>query len=171
MPQRSVTSRARQRLIQMDTQARAELSAVCDVTGESLVSKHDEAVSDWEGKPKFSYIKIIRPDFIGVNVIVYGRHAQKFKWVNEGTKGPYPIPKFEGGKLLRFRRGNQPHTLPVAKHHQGSGMARGGFVSKKRVMHPGITARRFTEVYEAQERPLFRKDVEAALKRGVRKAK
>lgn len=168
MPVRNVTSKARQRLIAMDKGLQQDLVKSCERSGVRLKAAHEEVVSDWDGKPKFVFVTRIKPTRIRVSIRVLGRNAQKWHWVNEGTKGPYPIPKFPTGKLLRFQTGYQPHTKAIAKHHQGSGEATGGWVSAGQVMHPGIEAREFTKTIDKEETPLARRDIENTTRRKAR---
>ncbi len=171
MPTRFVTSKARQRLIATDKYVQEELAKEAVASGVRLKAAHDEVVSDWDGKPIFTYVISIQPDRIRVSTRVSGTNKQKWHWVNKGTKGPYLIPTFPRPMPLRFQTGYQAHTQPIAKHHQGSGEATGGWVSTYQVTHPGIKARDFTVTIDREERPIFRRNVENAIRRAIRKAK
>jgi hypothetical protein len=171
MPSRLVTSGARRKILEIASEARLEVIKEAEKSGVRLVAAHDEAVGDWDGKPKFTYVISIRPNRIRVSIRVTGRHAQKWHWVNKGTKGPYPIPSFPTGKRLVFQAGYSAHTQPIAKHHQGSGEASGPWVSTFQVFHPGIAARDFTKTIDKEETPKFRLGIGAGFRRAIRKKK
>jgi hypothetical protein len=70
-----------------------------------------------------------------------------YLWVNDGTKGPYPIPKTgvqPPRRPLRFKTGYVPKTTPGSPFSSGPGVAVGPWRSAKQVMHPGIEPRDFT---------------------------
>ncbi len=80
-------------------------------------------------------------------VIEIKTESTPFVWVEGGTEGPYPIPKMgpHPRGLGPFQVGFVPKTRPgILASQQGSRF--GPFIFPKRVMHPGIEARRFTEV-------------------------
>lgn len=87
--------------------------------------------------------------------IDYKTSDTPFLWVNDGTKGPYPIPKSGphpkglGPFQVEYIPKTQPKTL-----QSGPGGRFGPFISPKRVMHPGIEAREFTTIsaLRAEER-------------------
>jgi hypothetical protein len=107
-----------------------------------------EPVTDgWEGeKPEWSVqvywanqyqlgfrIVPLRPDDKG---------SKKFLWLDEGTKGPYPI-RAKNAKTLAFpsiyNAGSTPGSLTTFR-----GVSSGPTVFVPMVMHPGIKPRNFT---------------------------
>lgn len=81
-----------------------------------------------------------------------------FCYVNEGTEGPYPIPKAgpKPGGLGPFQIGYVPRTTPGSLR-SGSSRRFGPWVRPKRVMHPGIEARDFTGIAMKQVEEKFLK--------------
>jgi len=84
------------------------------------------------------------------------------------TKGPYPIPKIiVPGKFLRFRTGYSARTAPIAKFNVGTGMANGGWVTKKQVMHPGIKKRKFMETFLEDMTPPLERRVQTRITNAI----
>lgn len=126
----------------------------------------DAAVSQWSNKPSFEVEVNSYPDLIEATVKPAGKHKKIFGYVDMGTRGPYPIPKFViPGKLLKFRTGYNARTAPVARAAAGSGMATGGWVSKAQVMHPGIKAREFSQHFLDNLRPSLQDRVNTAIEK------
>ena len=169
MPSRIVISNARQKLLALDRDARKELIEVINETGENLVNRNRGVVQAWNHKPKFTYVVTLARDYLEVIVVPTGRFARIWKFVDQGTKGPYFIPKFPLPYPLRFRLGYIARTQPIAKANAGSGVRVGRFVSKIQVVHPGIEGRHFSREYDEEEKALFRRNVENAFRRLIRK--
>lgn len=174
MPSRAFRS-ARQHLIRTDTNVRRAVRQAVFEAADELNDKAETAVSDWKHKPRFQVQRVITPSMISVTISPAGRNATIFNYVDQGTKGPYRIPKFirpetQTAKpvLLKFRTGYNARTAPVAKHHQGSGRASGAWVSKRQVTHPGIRARKFLTTFEEELRPSLNRRVDNGIRRAVR---
>lgn len=174
MPSRAFRS-ARQNLIRLDTQVRRAVRQAVFDTGDELEDLAVGAVSDWDHKPRFRLTRIARPELVSVTIEPTGDNARIFNYVDQGTDGPYPIPKFirpatqtSAGSMLTFRTGYNARTAPVAKHHQGSGRATGPFVSKPQVMHPGIEAREFIKTFNEDLKPTLDRRVDNAIRRATR---
>ena len=150
-------------------------------TGPMLKDYHDRVVSPWRGeKPVFVIekadsgkllIRRIRP--------TGGKGLDKWMYLTQGTGlyGPkhraYPIyPK--RAKVLRFRTGYSPRTLPGAGgQYKGPGQATGATVfahkvDKPGVTHPGIKKRRLPQAIARWAKPFFVKQMKAAVKRGAK---
>ena len=144
--------------------------------GKDVKREFDGVVSDWTAKnrPKFVVETRTKSDEITVIVRPFKRRkaSRIFKWVDEGTR-PHVIRPKPGNKTGRlfFRTGYQPKTLPVAKAHAGPGIATGPLVIAKSVRHPGTKPRLFTQTIMKKSRPVFRRRMENAFKRAVRKLK
>ena len=128
----------------------------------------------WKHKPKF------RVDFkYGNEPVREGGGAafavmtddEIFHYVDQGTKGPYPIPRVaRPGKRLAFRTKYRAKTRRRVLG-SGAGGSSGDLVRPTQVMHPGIKARQFTqEIQKRRRAPFFRAMKEAHLK-GLRLAK
>lgn len=172
---RQVRSSLRQKIIDTDREVRSELKKLGDEFGELAVAQHQGAVRNWQGKPKFAFRSLIDKRGLIVNVVVMGRFAQRWHWIDKGTglhgprKQAYEIrPKRRGG-VLRFQTGYQPKTLPIGRANLVRGRPTGPWRSAKVVIHPGIRARKFTETFRDELRPEFRRLAENSLRRAARR--
>lgn len=174
MPSRAFRN-ARQLLMRQDTQIRrAVRNAVFDAA-DDMIGEVETVVSDWDHKPRFRKRVQVSPAYVSVEVTPTGRNKQIFEWVDQGTDGPYHIPKFirpetQSAKpvLLKFRAGYNARTAPTAKHHQGSGSASGPWRSAHQVTHPGIEARLFLETLSLEQKPSLDRRIENAIRRALR---
>lgn len=131
------------------------------------------AVSDWKGKPRFQIKVTNRNNRLSLFVEPTGEFAQRWRWVDEGTEGPYKIrakPSNPSGKL-KFRAGYSPRTRPVAQANVGTGRATGDWVQTQEVTHPGIEAREFTRAYANRIKPEFARRINNAIRRGIRRVR
>lgn len=173
MPSRTFRS-ARRILIETDVKVRRAVRQAVFDTAAELEDKAQTAVSDWKHKPRFQLNRIITPSMISITITPSGRHAVIFTYVDQGTAGPYRIPKFvrpvtqtQGKQLLKFRAGYSARSAPIAKHHQGSGQATGRWVTKQQVTHPGIKARRFLTTFSEELKPSLDRRVNNAIRRAT----
>lgn len=176
MPSRRIRSTVRQTLIKEDLATRRAVRQTLFDTGDELQDKVEGATSDWSKKPRFKKEVRVSETLLSVTITPTGRHAEIFGYVDQGTEGPYPIPKFPRvdpatGKPMRltFRTGYSARTAPKAKHHQGSGRANGPFVAPVQVFHPGIEAREFLVTFEEELRPTLNRRVDNAIRAGLRR--
>lgn len=178
MPSRRIRSTVRQTLIREDLAVRRAVRETLFDTADELQNKVETAVSDWDHKPRFQRRVQMSETLLSVSVIPTGQHVEIFGYVDQGTEGPYPIPKFprvnpETGKPARltFRTGYRARTAAPAKHHQGSGTASGPFVAPVQVQHPGIEGREFLKTYNEQLRPSLNRRVDNAIRAGLRRVR
>lgn len=163
-----VVGNARKAILTQDRRVRQELAVGLENTGIELEYQQNQAVRRWVHKPKFRRVLTVARLFMVVRVPASGRNAQQWRWVNYGTRGPYPItPRF--ALFLRFRTGYQPKTAPVAKVNAAGGQASGPWVTTQFVWHPGVEARKFTQKFAEDIRPIFRTEVEQAIRRALRR--
>lgn len=138
-------------------------------------------VSRWKNRPSFE-IKFIRTKAAyGVWVRAKGKNAKIWNWVNRGTglygprKRKYKIkPKKRAtGRrkrtTLAFQTGYKPKTSPGG-HYKGPGKATGPWVFPGEVMHPGIKPRKLEQHVARWYRKRFRRHMENAIRRGLRRA-
>lgn len=130
-------------------------------TNSKTAVKFNSTVATWEDQPTFN--KTIRGK-TPLSKKIVGKTStkhQKYDWVNNGTKGPYPIPK-AGPGVLAFSEGFTPKTRPgiIAS---GPGLRFGDTLIRSRVMHPGITARKFDEEIKKQIEPVFESNMTTAM--------
>ena len=91
----------------------------------------------WTHKPTF--IKAVASSAAGISWIV-ATDNQIYIWLNDGTKGPYPIPKGRSGHLT-FPSGYKAKTTPGTLFSQSGGSYGSTVHIFGQVMHPGIKAR------------------------------
>lgn len=171
MPSRTFRSPLRQIVNQQDQQARAEMQAEMLVIGNEWRTYNLRAVSDWKGKPRFQVRLTNRNNTLSVFVEPTGEFAQRWRWVDEGTEGPYKIRAKNPSGKLKFRAGYNPRTQPVAQAGVGDGRATGSWVQVQEVTHPGIEAREFTRDAENRFKPDFARRINNAIRRGIRRAR
>lgn len=114
-------------------------------TGHAVVlPRMDSATHGWVNPTDWKEIGPRTKD--GNREWIYQTLSTPFIWVDEGTEGPYPIPKQPKppGQALKFRTDYRPRTTPGAPFSGGPGVAVGPWRSAEQVMHPGIEERNFT---------------------------
>lgn len=177
MQVREIRSQARQDLGRRLRNVPGELRRELEEHAGAVKAEFEDVVSDWsrQNRPQFTQKVTVTARRITVEVRPYkGRKASTiFGYVDEGTKGPYKIPKApktvdSKPPLLVFRTGYQPLTVPVAQAHVGTGTATGPWRRARQVTHPGIKARRFSETIRKRTYPDFRKRIERAIRRALR---
>lgn len=89
-----------------------------------------------------------------------------YTWVSDGTSGPYSIPK-TGTALLAFPSGYTAKTTPKTLFSK-SGGSYGPTVFARKVMHPGIKARKFDETAAKFVEPWFKKYGDTAMKQAAK---
>lgn len=137
-----------------------------------LLDYHKRIVDEWSGeKPVFKARKVITKDYIAIDVYpTGGKGKDKWIWLTQGTKPHVIVPKREGG-ILAFPLGYKPRTKAGASgQYKGPGKANGKTVYAKKVNHPGTKPRHLTEAIARWAKPKFTKQIENAIRRGVRKA-
>jgi len=133
----------------------------------------NEIIDNWDNKPKFVASLFVTRDKISLYVEPTGPNAKSWDWTSRGTK-PRLITagtRLMGGRKnkLLFKRNHTPKTTP-GPTWGGSGKSSGPWVSKRTVKHPGTKARKFEEWIGKQIKADFRKEIEGAFRRGMRKA-
>jgi len=130
----------------------------------------EKTVQTWKHKPKMQVrlkhpIKLMADNAtleIKVGPDPLDSDTEIFTYVDLGTRGPYPIPKVGNttAKPLYFQWGGpgsyKAKTKPRVLGSTGGGPS-GPMVSFKRVMHPGIEARKFSETIARRWGQLSRK--------------
>jgi hypothetical protein len=124
----------------------------------------------WEHEVGFQARKRVTAEFIRLYVYPTGPNKKIWIFVSGGTRGPYPIPKQPRprGYPLRFRTGYKPKT-GRGYRYRGPGKATGPWRSAHQVMHPGIKAREFEKHIIRFYKPKFRRHIENAMRRGMRR--
>lgn len=178
MPTKNVRSTLKQTVIRQDKAVRADLRAEMRATSRDMANWLTIAVRGWKKKkPRFVGRVEIRPDRLRAFVDVAGTAKKIFVYIDQGTgrygpkKRPYVIEPKQPNKLLKFQKGYSPKTAPVARINVGTGQRSGGWVSKVRVIHPGIKARKFTETVSENLKPSFDQRIDRAIRRGISKVR
>jgi len=140
-----------------------------------LLEYFDKVTDSWVNKPDFKSTKSITPSEMTVSVYPTGENAKIWRYVSQGTKGPYPIPKNPLPYHLKFKWGGygsyKPRTT-TSGGYKGPGKVIGGTIHRpKQVSHPGIKARNFEKHIARWYRPRYRQVMKNAVARGLRKAK
>lgn len=126
-------------------------------------------VSEWNHKPDWTSESEVISDGLQLATYAGGKDGQIWQYVNEGTKGPYPIPKsIMPGTILTFQTGYQPRTKPGGVFG-GPGKATGPWRRAKQVQHPGIKARDFTGEIQTRYRTTFAKHMKRAMDRATKR--
>lgn len=122
-----------------------------------LQSNYRDVVRSWKNKPDFNDQFLVTKARIEVTIKPKGQKKVLaiFNYVDQGTRGPYLIPKFlvPGGKMLVFRGGYSAMTQPIARYNVGTGSSFGSWIKKRQVLHPGIKARKFMQTFLEELRP------------------
>jgi hypothetical protein len=134
--------------------------------GKIVKRELEKTTATWKGaKPTFE----IAIGLTGQDAIVLigpggnPEGAQKWVWLDEGTKKNYPIVA-KNAPFLVFRdgRGFKPKTK-VKTFASGPGANTGAIVSKKKVTHPGIDAREWSiEIVKRRKKPFTKSTLKAA---------
>ncbi len=132
-----------------------------------LLSYGERVTASWDHKVKWMTRKTVTRGGIGIYMWP-ASNADIWTYVSRGTK-PHRIPKV-GNTLLAFPTGYAPHTKPSGPSYNGPGRASGPvFFAMHVKKHPGNKGRHFEEAFGRWIRPIFRREVENAMRRGARK--
>lgn len=134
--------------------------------GKAVKVEFEKTTATWKGeKPTFTFaIGLTGQDaivLIGPAGSTEG--AQKWVWLNDGTKKDYPIVA-KNAPFLVFRdgRGFRPKTK-VKTFSSGAGANNGPWIRKKQVTHPGIEARDWTgEIAKRRRKKFTQRIIKAA---------
>lgn len=137
-------------------------------TGMELKTSHDKVVREWTHRPSFKATYSTHAAIQSVKISPQGRHKDLWTWVDKGTK-PHVI-RAKNAPFLKFQTGYSARTAPIAKSAQGTGQRFGSWVQKTEVQHPGTEARDFSKTFMKELTPSFGDRIQAAIKRGIKKA-
>lgn len=121
-----------------------------------LIQSHEKVVESWKNQPDFQTRKYIKADSIGMTVFPTGEAKEIYTYVDQGTKPHLIVPVH--AKLLKFRTGYQPKTLPNPARvviQPAGGKATGSQVFAKLVHHPGSEPRGFSKAIAGDLQPDF----------------
>ena len=151
-----------------------------------MIERLKSDIVEWEKKPKFTFTVQVGEKRWGIWIHVDRKSpiGKIYRWVDEGTGqaaghgGKYPIVPVHADALA-FGVPNQPKTEPSLVSLRLPAVVLSDYgkqttIYKKKVMHPGIRPRFFTqslrdEMKAPTRRGGFRMRTEAAIKRAKRK--
>jgi hypothetical protein len=142
-----------------------QLQRELEAYGKDVKLDFDATVVTWKHKPTFKVDVLVLPDIVSCKVWT---EDQIYQWVDEGTKGPYPIPKIPSKtKGLAFMVGGEPKTRPNV---DTAGPGRPGnklvvLPVGMQVQHPGIEPRNFTKNIRKWHSKDFYKRIDKAIAR------
>ena len=172
MPSRVIRSPNRQAIFETDRRVRQEVRDELEAYGDQVISEIGSGTSDWSNKPSLKTQTQLSSNVVRVEVVPDNPRKKAnriFKYVDEGTRGPYFIfPKKAGGRL-KFQTGYDAKTRSPAKFKQGTGLKFGGWVTKQFVIHPGIEGRNFIKTITSKITPDLRRRIENAFRRALRR--
>lgn len=144
------------------------IAAEMKAFGKDMKKEFEKTTRTWEHKVVFERLEEISPDLGKVEVAVL-TDDEIYRYVDEGTKGPYKIPKFvTPGKRLAFRTGKYgAKTSPGVISSSAGSQPSGPWTRPQQVTHPGIKAREFDKTIQAYMEPRFRRRMETAMKKAA----
>lgn len=150
---------------------RLELLGAMRKAGTAIKKDFAATTRTWEHKVKFEVVVSLAG---GGPTLLVATDDKIYRWVDEGTKGPYPIwAGFWTGKsdkkVLAFPSEFEPKTTPRVID-SGPGFSGGDMVLTPYVEHPGIEAREFDETMEKDWEAPFKRRMEAAMREAARKS-
>lgn len=173
---RITRSKKRQQLLSRFKDMQREVKQSSQSFKRTAVKEFERVVENpggkpWQHKPKFVGGVFITPNGDKISLVVepIGPDAKYWEWTSRGTK-PHiitarnaPTLYFRGSYDAKTKAGNPPT-------YGGSGKSSGAYVRKLEVQHPGTTPRLFEEAIGKTLQREWKRTVENAIRRGVRKA-
>lgn len=142
--------------------------------GRGIQRDYEKTVATWDHKPVFTFTRDLSHDPISFLV---GTDDQIFEWVDGGTgTGRAENPDSDwyliapvNGEALAYQVDFFPKTFPGRIDSRTGGKS-GDTIIRDYVFHPGIEAREFTRVIREKWRSRFKKQMEEAIKSGIRES-
>lgn len=147
-----------------EKEMRLELLNALRSAAKDVEKEYKKTVATWEHKVEFQTVIALgktKAEFL------VGTDDEIFRYVDEGTK-PHIIRPVRA-KVLRFQGGYRAKTTPNVIGSTAGG-ASGDIVYSRGVSHPGIKARNFSKVINAQGKKNFLSKMHAAMKRAAAKS-
>ena len=122
--------------------------------GDFIKESYDRVTSGWTGeRPEWMVKYQAGATWIQLSIVPANPESEgsmKWLWLDEGTEGPYPIPKDPNAKgplffMSEYSAGSSVGSLTTYKASSS-----GSLVSAKQVMHPGIAARGWSELLQTE---------------------
>jgi hypothetical protein len=142
-----------------------ELKAEMNRVAKEINDDYRKTTQTWKHKPQFVTLTDTSRGELTIAVLT---DDEIYGYVDEGTKGPYVIrPK--RARALRFPGVFRAKTSPGVIGST-SGFKGGDNVYAKQVIHPGIKARNFSKTIEKKWSSRYKRRMEKAMKRAVKKS-
>lgn len=143
-------------------------------TKPELIAEHDKVVADWVTEIEFKARKFVTKKSITVNVFPAGENKMIWVYVTQGTR-PHRIAPKRPGYPLRFKWGGpgsyKPRTTPAPSYGGPGKVAGGKTVRFAAVNHPGNKPRPFPAKIARDYKKTFSRDMNNAMRRGIRRAR
>lgn len=146
---------------------RAQLTRAAREVRDDMQAEFRKTVRTWEGdKPTFKSIIEVSDKEMAVMVSPGGnaKGAQKWEWLNAGTRPHVIAAKRPGGRLAFYGSGFVSKTMPGVLTTRAGRRADSGFTRPAAVMHPGTEPRRWDEMIQQAYEPRFRSRMERAMR-------
>ncbi len=134
--------------------------------GRKIKREYQKTTRTWKRKPKFEIIVGLGRGADAEASVLVGTDDEIYGYVDEGTEA-HPISA-RRKPFLKFRTGFTPKTSRGRIGSRRGGRS-GGWVSKKRVMHPGTKSRNFTPTIAARREGPFVRNMRKANERATDK--
>jgi len=122
----------------------SNMKKIADQSTEAMLDKWLEymhiATRTWSEAPEFGVDRVRFAWSGGVTEFDIDITDKPFMWVDQGTRGPYPIPKSGSGRL-RFQTGYTAKTVMGSAIGALPGGPSGPFIVRRHVTHPGLKPR------------------------------
>jgi len=143
--------------------------------GKVLKREFNRTTESWKGvRPKFDYRIHLSKKEASVHCFPTGDGTTKWRRIDEGTQGGYPItPK--GGRvaygrkktLLIYQSQFTPKTRPGQLQSRAGGKSGPYDRRSTGVIHPGVEPREFSKTLGEQEKGPFAERIQKAVDRGL----
>ena len=153
----------RLKFLRMIAKVGLDLDAGVKRSAEEGRTQFEVTTRSWKHDPRFD-VEFTSKGGGGYRVTVNPPFPYQF--VNRGTRKNYPIPK-SGTALLRFRAGYNAKTIPGIVGSRSGGPF-GGWRFARKVIHPGIEARKFSKIVQDRQRARIQYWVRKAIGDGIR---
>jgi hypothetical protein len=134
-------------------------------TSRDLKRDFRKTVRTWNEKPRFRDVFFKQPNQYILKVFPDGSNADKYAWVDLGTRPHLILPKSPNTRL-KFPGDFTPKTTP-GRIGSSRGGKSGQVIYPRVVRHPGIEPRNFSKNIAKHNEKAFQRDIQDAVSRAV----
>jgi len=145
-----------------------ELMFALQEEGREHIKQLKRTVATWRKKPEFEYLLDIDPSEAVVISGPVGDLAQKWEWLDRGVR-PHIIAARRKPRLAFKTRSFRAKTKPGRISAFRGRAARPPWAFPKKVRHPGIEARRWSELLSKRRKRPFQRRIIKAMQDGAKK--